>query len=203
MSASYVLSRYFAFPSPGSSRYVEDRLPSFLTYPYPFELAAHAYAPTHRSIRSFPSYSRDIPCISVRKRVSLGLYFAVGSRFPTYGFPPTLVECSYPLPPWGHRHGGVGCNPGPLRRLSSLLPDPFEVGKGVKWGISHPTPTYQHMVKRFEVKTDSGRWRGILLTFQLLTTFVTKCCLLARVLLPNALVFQTRAEQGWVAVAVV
>lgn len=92
MSASYVLSRYFAFPSPGSSRYVEDRLPSFLTYPYPFELAAHAYAPTHRSIRSFPSYSRDIPCVSTRKRVSLGLYFAVGSRFPTYGFPPTLCR---------------------------------------------------------------------------------------------------------------
>lgn len=151
MSASYVLSRYFAFPSPGSSRYVEDRLPSFLTYPYPFELAAHAYAPTHRSIVP----SRPILAIFrvlVRKRVSLGLYFAVGSRFPTYGFPPTLVKSSYPLPPWGH-HGGVGCNPGPLRRLSSLLPDPFEVGKGVKWGISHPTPTYQHMIKKSEVKT--------------------------------------------------
>ena len=54
MSASYVLSRYFAFPSPGSSRYVEDRLPSFLTYPYPFELAAHAYTHLHTGL-SVPS----------------------------------------------------------------------------------------------------------------------------------------------------
>lgn len=142
----------FRVPLPGEFPVCRGSSPFFLDIPLPFRACGtrlRTYTPFYRS---FPSYSRDIPCVSVRKRVSLGLYFAVGSRFPTYGFPPTLVKSSYPLPPWGH-HGGVGCNPGPLRRLSSLLPDPFEVGKGVKWGISHPTATYQHMIKKSEVKT--------------------------------------------------
>lgn len=153
MSASYVLSRYFAFPSPGSSRYVEDRLPSFLTYPYPFELAAHAYAPTHRSI--VPSR----PILAIFRVLVWEREWVSGSIsrwvpvFPPMGSPLPLSRAPTPYPR-GH-HGGVGCNPGPLRRLSSLLPDPFEVGKGVKWGISHPTPTYQHMIKRSEVKTES------------------------------------------------
>ena len=98
----------------------------------------------------------------------------------------------------------MGCNPGPLRRLSSLLPDPFEVGKGVKWGISHPTPTYQHMVKRFEVKTltvGGGAEHSWRFNFSPLS-WLNAACLLARLLLPNAPVLQTRAEQGWVAVAV-
>lgn len=138
MSASYVLSRYFAFPSPGSSQCM-SRFVSLLSWhaPTPSEFT-HTYTHTHSHTADLTVPSRPIlaaaaampPCVvsargGKRSSESRGL-FRGGFPFSHLWVPPYPRRSSYPLPPWGiPLHGGVGCDPGPLRRLSSLLPDPF------------------------------------------------------------------------------
>lgn len=182
----------FRVPLPGEFRVCRGSSPFFLDMPLPFRAYGTRLRTYTSSYRSFPSYSRGISCVSARERErvsgSISRWVPV---FPPMGSP-LPSSSSYPLPPWEHHHGGVGCNPGPLRRLSSLLPDPFEVGEGVKWGIPHPPPPHTNTWSRgLKLRLRRQRWQddGSSLNF---VTFAN----MRFTGIQNG-PFQERDEQGW------
>lgn len=166
----------FRVPLPGEFPvYVEVRLPSFLTCPYPFSVHTHTpFSHTHThpyadlTVPSRPilAAAADIPCVvsaRVRKRSSesRGLFRGGFPFSHLWVSPLPSTELLPPTPVGDTTSWWSGVRS--WATSTTILPAPGSLlsGEGGEVGDPSPPPpptshpTYRHMVKRSEVKTST------------------------------------------------